>query len=280
MILSSSFRFVFGTVVALTMVPFIVQAKEQNTHTCTNESLAGEFAFTAHGTTLPALGLQAPLTGAFASSGSATFDGAGHFTLTATSSFNGVIQGPATVTGTYVVNSDCSYTSKAGNGVTFRAVIVNGGRELLILQTTPGVVITGMAKKRGAERSKRYEDDFSENRKTCSVRSFAGTYGFLADGFAGAPALPDTPFGPLAGTGVINVYPDGTFMMMAQRSVGGVLDPAPLPLTGSYNISDNCTAELTFDVGFHFTATIINSSEPVFIETDPGTALTVVAKRL
>jgi hypothetical protein len=138
MILSSSLKLVLGALAVLAVAPFTVQARH-NTHTCTNESLVGEFGFTAHGTTLPALGLQAPLTGAFASSGSAIFDGSGHFTLTATSSFNGVIQGPATVTGTYTVNSDCSYTSKASNGVTFRAVIVNGGHELLILQTTPGL---------------------------------------------------------------------------------------------------------------------------------------------
>jgi len=277
--LSSSLRFVFGTVVAFAMIPFTIHAKESDRRTCTNESLQGKFGFTAHGTTLPALGLQGPLTGAFASSGYADFDGSGHFTLTATSSFNGVIQGPATVTGTYTVNSDCSYTSKASNGVTFRAVIVNHGRELLILQTTSGVVITGIARKEG-EPGDRDEDSHEGGRKTCSAASFAGTYGFLADGFAGAPTLPNTPFGPLAGVGVVTVRPDGTFMMMAQRSVGGVLDPAPLPLTGSYTASSNCTAELTFDVGFHFTATIISDSETVFIETDPGTALIVDAKRL
>jgi hypothetical protein len=138
--LSSSLRFALGAVVAMAITPLTIHAREFDRRVCTNESLRGEFGFTAHGTTLPALGLQAPLTGAFASSGSADFDGMGHFTLTATSSFQGVIQGPATVTGIYAVNSDCSYTSRASNGVTFQAVIVNGGRELLILQTTPGCV--------------------------------------------------------------------------------------------------------------------------------------------
>jgi hypothetical protein len=277
--LNSSLRFALGATIAFAIVPFTVQAKDSDRHTCTDESLQGKFGFTAHGMTLPALGLQAPLTGAFASSGLADFDGLGHFTLTATSSFNGVIQGPATVTGTYAVNSDCSYTSKASNGVTFRAVIVNNGRELLILQTTPGVVIAGLAKKVGGQNNEEYET-IREGRKACSAAGFAGNYGFLADGFAGAPTLPNTPFGALAGVGVITVKPDGTFTMMAQRSVGGVLDPAPLPLTGSYTVSSNCTAELTFDVGFHFTATVINDSEAIFIEKDPGTVLTVISKRL
>jgi hypothetical protein len=240
--------------------------------------LRGNFGYSANGTTLAALGLQPQLTGAFVSSGYAAFDGGGHFELTATSSFNGVIQGPATITGTYTVNDDCSYTSAASNGVTFRGVIVDHGRELLILQTTPGVAITGTAKKRDADG--RRGDESGEHSRACSSDKFAGNYGFLATGFAGAPTLPNTAFGPLAGVGVIDVKPDGTFTMTAQRSVGGVLDPAPLPLTGSYTMGANCTAELTFDVGFHFSATIVNNSETVFIETDPGTAVTAVSKRL
>ncbi|MFL6446264.1 MAG: hypothetical protein ACJ746_00960 [Bryobacteraceae bacterium] len=128
-----------------------LQAKDGNRRACDNTSLRGEFAFTTQGMTLAALGLPAGLTGAFASGGSGEFDGSGHFTLTASSSFNGVVQGPATITGTYSVNEDCSYTSQASNGVMFRAAIVDGGREILILQTTPGTVITGVAKKRGFE---------------------------------------------------------------------------------------------------------------------------------
>ncbi len=272
--LRSSLRFIVVVTSALTS--FTIHARDLDRRVCTNESIRGEFGFIAHGTTLAALGLPAALTGAFASSGSAIFDGAGHFTLTATSSFSGVVQGPSTLTGTYSVNSDCSYTSAASNGVSFQAAIVNGGLELFILQTTPGVVITGVAKKRGAEPDRERED----RPRACSAARFAGSYGFLADGSAGAPTLPNTPFGPLAGVGIIDVKPDGTFTMAARRSVGGVVDPATLPLTGSYSVSSDCTAELVFDVGFHFNATIIDGSEAVFVETDPGTAVTVVSKRL
>lgn len=114
---------------------------------CTNNSLRGSYGFTAQGVTLQGSPVPAALRGPFASSGSATFDGQGNFTLTATSSFNGIVQGPATVKGTYSVNEDCTYDSRADNGATFRSVIVNGGKEILILQTTPGVAITGTAKK-------------------------------------------------------------------------------------------------------------------------------------
>lgn len=261
---------------AIAAIP--ARAESENPHGCTNASVRGSFAFTARGTTVAALGLPAPLTGAFASSGDASFDGLGHFSLTATSSFNGVVQGPATVTGSYSVNADCSYTSQASNGATFRAVIVDDGRRILILQTNPGTVITGVAEKR---QDVGLGDVADDSRPTqCSAAGIAGTYGFIADGFAGAPTLPGAPFAPLAGVGVVTLKPDGTFMMMAQRSVNGTIDPQPLPLSGKFSVARDCTAKLIFDIGFHFDANIVNRNETVFIETDPGTALIVKSKRL
>jgi len=246
---------------------------------CTNASLRGDYAFTASGTTFPSLGLPAPLTGAFMSSGSATFDGRGNFTVTATSSFNGVLQGPATVTGTYSVDPDCTYTSQASNGATFRAAIVAGGRELYILQTNPGTAIVGTAIARDARPHDDDDDAGTANGAACTATSLVGSYGFIANGFAGAPSIPG-PFSPLVGVGVVTVNRNGTFTMMAQRSVGGVLDPVVLPLTGTYQLGPGCTYTLTFDVGFHFTGTIVNRNETVFIETDLGTAITVTSTRL
>jgi hypothetical protein len=253
---------------------------------CTNASLHGKFVFTARGTTLPTLGLPAPETGAFASSGSAEFDGHGHFTLTATSSFAGLIAPASTVAGTYGVNSDCSYTSQAANGATFRAVIVNDGRELLIMQTNRGTAITGTAEATDERRHESDDEnldainDWGRNRNSCSLRELAGFYGFLADGYAGSPVLPGAPFAPFTGVGVVDLHQDGTFMMMAVRSVDGVVDAAPVPLMGTFHLTGNCTAELTFDVGLHFIANVVSRDEEVFIETDPGTALIVRSKRI
>src|SRR5581483_9869098 len=216
---------------------------------CTNTSLHGEYAFTASGATFAALGLPAPLTGAFVSSGSATFDGRGNFTLTATSSFNGALQGPAVVTGAYSVNPDCTYTSQASNGATFLASIVRGGRELYILQTNPGTTIVGTALARDARPHDDDDDAGTANGAACTATSLVGDYGFIANGFAGPPVLPG-PFAPLVGVGVVTVNRNGTFLMMARRSVGGVLDPIVLPLTGTYQLGPNCTYTLNFDVGF------------------------------
>lgn len=114
---------------------------------CTNKSLRGTFGFSTQGVTLQSSSVAAALQGPFASSGFATFDGQGNLTMTVTNSFNGIIQGPTPVKGSYSVNPDCSFDAKDENGVTFRAVIVNGGTELLIMQTSPGVAITGTARK-------------------------------------------------------------------------------------------------------------------------------------
>jgi hypothetical protein len=233
---------------------------------CANNDLRGSFVFSARGTTFAALGLPAPLTGEFASGGSAEFDGKGAFTLTAISSFNGVVQGPATVNGTYSVNADCSYTSQASNGATFRGVIVDAGRELLILQTTNGVAITGNARRRA---------------NNCNVHTIAGTYGFVAEGAAGAPIVPGAPFLPLAGVGAVTFDADGTFKMMAQRSVGGAIDPQVLPLAGKYVLTaGGCGFRMTFDAGFHFEGAVVDRDEIRFIETDLGSAVLVTAKRI
>ena len=246
---------------------------------CTNASLRGTFGFTAQGVTLPGSPVPPPLQGAFASSGVSTFDGRGHFILTATSSFDGIVQGPAIVEGTYDVNEDCTYTSIAENGVTFRAVIVNGGDELLILQTTPGVVISGTAQRRGRSREK--PANLLESTPSCGARAIRGTYGFLANGMAGPPTIPAELAGPLMGVGTVTFDKGGSFTLVAARSVNGTLDPEPLTLTGTYNFTDRCSFRMVFDVGFTFNATIVEGGEELlFIETDPGTTLTVRAKRL
>jgi hypothetical protein len=103
-------------------------ARKTSPKRCSNRTLRGDYGYTASGFTTAASPVPAPLQGAFASSGLATFDGQGGFKLTATSSFNGVIQGPVTVHGTYSVSDDCTYTSQADNGATFRSVIVDDAK--------------------------------------------------------------------------------------------------------------------------------------------------------
>src|SRR5882762_5357210 len=71
---------------------------------CTNASLQGSYAFRVDGTNVsnPYLPL-----GPFAAVGKNTYDGKGHMTGTIVVSSNGSTF-PATYTGTFTVNSDCT----------------------------------------------------------------------------------------------------------------------------------------------------------------------------
>jgi hypothetical protein len=254
------------------------RASSDGPRRCSNSSLNGTFGFVAGGLTLAGSPVPASLQGPFASSGIATFDGRGRLTLTATNSFNGIVQGPATVRATYEVMEDCTYTSQAENGVTFRAVIVNDGDELFILQTTPGVVISGTARKQRHQKERAAHPSLPGSR--CDASTLRGTYGFLASGAAGPPTLPAALAGPLQGVGTVAFDERGGFTLVAVRSVNGNLDPEPQTLSGSYQWTSACAFQMTFDVGFTFTATIVDDGdELLFIETDPGTSLTVRARR-
>lgn len=249
---------------------------------CSNADLNGSYGFNARGSTLAGTPLPPPLLGAFASAGKALYDGHGNVSLTATSSFNGVIQGPQAVRGTYSVSSDCSFTSKLENGVTFQAVIVADGRELLILQTSPNVVISGSASRQGNSALRWSEFSDSLRPLRCSRESVSrGSYGFIAEGMAGAPTLPLPAAGPLAGVGMVTLHPKGSFSLTATRSVNGTIDPQPLTLTGNYSVTADCSISMQFDVGFNFSGSIVDGGREVrFVETDPGTALLVTAKRM
>jgi hypothetical protein len=104
---------------------------------------------------------------------------------------------------------------------------VNDGRELRILQTNSGTVIAGTAEKQAAAIGQAIDD---LRRVQCTNAGVAGSYGFIAEGFAGSPTLPGAPFAPLAGVGVVTLKADDTFMMMAQRSVNGAIDPQAPPV--------------------------------------------------
>jgi hypothetical protein len=89
--------------------------------------------------------------GPIAAIGVTHFDADGHFTGTDTININGSGGIPETSTGTYTVNSDCTGTTVQtfpdGRVVSLSLVIINGGKEYLLLNTAPGVVITGSGKK-------------------------------------------------------------------------------------------------------------------------------------
>jgi hypothetical protein len=122
-------------------------AKADNNKGCSNATLRGSYAQAGTGV------ITAPpdQAGPFANVGTLVFDGNGGLTGTLVVSSNGS-SSPATETGTYTVNSDCTgtYTVQiAPFGITSQAyfAIDTNGDELEIIVTDPNSVITCVAKK-------------------------------------------------------------------------------------------------------------------------------------
>jgi hypothetical protein len=242
---------------------------------CSVAALKGSYGFAVRGTTDAASGVPPALQGPFAAVGTTVYDGAGQVTIAARSaSFNGVARVVPPETGRYSVGSDCVVTAQYPSGVTTRNVLIDGGRAMFAMQTNTGTAIGGVSQR--ARRS----DDLDAPPRRCTVEALAGRYGFLAEGVAGPPTLPLSASAPLVGNGVVHLEHDGSFSAQALRSVGGVLDAQPLALAGSFTVAQDCAVTMKFDVGFNFAGTVVDGGrEILFVETDPGTSLTVKARR-
>ena len=141
--IAKTFTVAAVTVLALAISP---AAQAQNKG-CSNATLHGSYAQTGTGV------ITAPpdQAGPFANVGTLIFDGSGGLTGALVVSSNGS-SSPATETGTYTVNSDCTgtYTVQiAPFGITSQAffAISSNWDELEIIVTDPGSVITCVAKK-------------------------------------------------------------------------------------------------------------------------------------
>jgi hypothetical protein len=113
---------------------------------CTLRSVRGDYAITFNGTVIsPAVGVVATL-------GVISLDGSGGFVIRDTASFAGAIIDRVGA-GTINLNANCTgdatvtYTvGQPGRTATFNFVVVDGGREIHLISTTAGSVVTGLAK--------------------------------------------------------------------------------------------------------------------------------------
>lgn len=116
------------------------------THRCNLHSLSGSYGANITGTFFLSPTMPVPL----ASVGIETFDGAGNSAGSGTTSFNGMVSS-GTDSGVYTVERNCTGTLTVtfSNGfvITNNFVLVDGGKELFIIQTTTGTVISGVMKR-------------------------------------------------------------------------------------------------------------------------------------
>lgn len=115
---------------------------------CTVAALHGSCAFSVRGFTDAASGLPPALLGAFAAAGTTVYDGAGKVTIAARSaSFNGVARTLPAETGSYEVGSDCVVSARYPSGVSTRNVLIDGGREIVFVETDPGTTLLVRARR-------------------------------------------------------------------------------------------------------------------------------------
>jgi hypothetical protein len=113
---------------------------------CTLRGLRGDYAITFSGNVI------VPAVGPVATLGVISLDANGGFTIRDTASFAGAIIDRVGA-GTVNLNANCTgdatvtYTvGQPGRVATFNFVIADGGREILLISTTAGSVVTGSAK--------------------------------------------------------------------------------------------------------------------------------------
>ncbi|MCC5607930.1 hypothetical protein LC612_14320 [Nostoc sp. CHAB 5834] len=130
---------IIGTVSALTISDAISQkVNAQTTPSCNNATIKGNYGSTFSGT---AIGF--PVAGV----GLVKVDGRGNFQGTQTSSANGSVTKNQTNSGTYSVKPDCTVQIVYTDGTTSSGTIVDGGKEIFLLQTDSGTVIVETWKK-------------------------------------------------------------------------------------------------------------------------------------
>ncbi len=114
---------------------------------CTSNSLNGGYAYLLTGFTYDQYGQQVDL----AVSGRMVADGAGNLTAGDTLSYDGTIIKRSYPSGTYTMASDCTgsltLTSSNGNKANFDFVLHSDGKEMNLIETDAGVILSGTAKR-------------------------------------------------------------------------------------------------------------------------------------
>lgn len=108
------------------------------TRVCTNGFAEGRYGYTFNGSVVNA--------GTTTAVGVLTVKADGTLIFADTQSFNGQIT-RRNFTGTYQLNPDCTGTAQFSTGLSGDFVLTDDGREIRVIITTPGTIISGQGKK-------------------------------------------------------------------------------------------------------------------------------------
>jgi hypothetical protein len=124
-------------------------------------------------------------------------------------------------------------------------------------------------------------DGQNDGRGGCTARRLRGVWSVLATGVVVTPPPGSgIPAGPFATVGTLAVDGEGHALLNATRSFNGtILSEVDLP--GTITLTDLCTGSAAFQGGRAFNLVVLDGfREMNWIQTNPGTVVTIVFKRL
>ncbi len=221
------------------LLSFGATALDASRGECSRATLKGSYGFLEQGTLLPLPGERSSAL-PYANVGIAIFDGAGHLSGTYTASFGGMVVS-GTVTGTYTVNPDCTYSDQfipsPLTDVHHHAGTVTGegmSQGADYIYADAGLVARGIANKTPVGR--------------CSLETFKGTYAAAGEGTdvsSPIPGFPIAPPFPLAHVATLTADGSGHVAGQGVENVAGVAFPATF--TATYTVSADCTVSLEIE---------------------------------
>ena len=111
----------------------------------------------------------------------------------------------------------------------------------------------------------------------CKLSHLEGSYSIFANGTVVTPP-PGVPAGPFATVGTMEVDEDGIATVKLTRSFNGVITRETLP--GVLTINDDCRGTAVFGGVRTFDIISVDGGDELqFIQTNPGSVVTVIAKR-
>jgi len=253
--------------VCAVLLAAVSMGKAQNgaTQPCATATLSGSYGYLLQGD-LVSQGSLEP----YADMGILTTDGKGNLTGTGTESLAGQIYSATTISGSYIVNSDCtgsaSLTYSTGATFHYNVVVQNNGHDLKFLQNDNGSIVSGSAR--------------LQQETNCVLGSLDGSYAFTISGsFIDSTGSAN----PYLESGTITFNGSGSISVTGGISEVGTL--TSLNASGSYATHSNCTGTLSFTDpvlgALHMNLAVVNGGQEFrVIDSDTGLILSGIATAL
>lgn len=245
---------------ALTRLTESAYARE----TCNTQSLKGPYGYAISGSAfLPPGNRTAKEVADAAFGGRVVFDGDGHLSGADWVSLNGNTS-PRDYTGTYAIDSDCSgHAAIAGTPATFNFTLVDNGRQIKLIETDPGFVISGTLRKA---------------KQDCTLETLHGSYGYAVQGQTFVPPGTANEVADSTVGGRATFNGDGTGVGVDTVSINGMII-TPRTYTSTYSLNSDCTGTETMTTitptphppPGHLHIVVVDDGRTVeVVVTDPG----------